>query len=103
MILYEVNLKIEKEIVEDYLFWLKTHMAELLKLDGFVDARVWEDQDEEIDLKFFTVHYYVENETAMTEYLREYAAKLRQQGRDKFGNRYKAERRIFNAVHFKTN
>ena len=38
MIIYEVNLSIETALETSFIPWLKTHINEMLKFDGFIDA-----------------------------------------------------------------
>ena len=38
MIIYEVNLSIETALETSFIPWLKTHINEMLKFNGFIDA-----------------------------------------------------------------
>ena len=43
MIIYEVNLSIDTALETSFIAWLKTHINEMLKFDGFIDASLFMD------------------------------------------------------------
>lgn len=95
MILYEVNLKIQKDIIADYDKWLHAHIAEILQIDGFEKASWWKEVESKDEKVTYTIHYFLKDKTAMNSYLKNHAPRLRQEGIDKFGGKFEATRRIF--------
>lgn len=91
--IYEVNLALDPQIAPRYEAWLVEHVKELLRFQGFYDARVFH-RDDEDGKKQITVHYYVTDKTSLDRYLREDAPRLRKQATDLFGDRFSASRRV---------
>lgn len=96
MIIYEVNLLIENNIFSDFKNWLKEHIAEMLMLDGFIEAKVLTDAASETntDKKILIVQYLVASLKDLQKYFDHSAKIMRQKGFDKFGKQFAAERRI---------
>ena len=59
MIVYEVNLFVQRAVEAEFRAWLRDHVAEILALPGFVDARVFEREDPPADEGEFALctHY----------------------------------------------
>jgi hypothetical protein len=97
MIIYEVNLKIDAAIFEDYMHWLEPHMKAILKLPGFIKAVILEEQNiETTDACYVSIQYYVNNMDGLNSYLSDHAKTMREDGLNKFPNQFSATRRIFN-------
>ena len=47
MILYEVNLEISNEIFDDYMAWLRPHIQEMLRFQGFIKADIYTNTEQE--------------------------------------------------------
>ena len=95
MITYEVNLEIDREVAEAYGAWLRSHVDELLAIDGFQEAHCHEVESEPDGPLCLTVHYRVETREQLEAYFREHAARLRGDGVAAFEGRFSAERRIY--------
>lgn len=93
MIIYEVNIDIDPSIEKEYIHWLKSHIDQILKIDGFSKAEVYQ-REAENQKKGITVHYYLETKEKLDDYLTHFAPKLRQEALDKFGSQFSASRRI---------
>lgn len=99
-VIYEVNLVIQSEIISEYKSWLEHHIGEILKIDGFLGARLFQrnpaDEGAPADLNhvYWTVQYRLINRQAIENYLASYATQMRQDGIDRFGCRFSASRRI---------
>lgn len=94
MILYEVSLDIDRKVVGEYLEWLEVHVEEMLKLPGFIEARIFKDQDEDLQFEKYVVHYFLVDEAAMNRYLKSFSEKMRSEALSKFPKQFKASRRI---------
>ena len=102
MIVYEVNLEIERGIVESYKKWLIPHVDSMLAFDGFVGASILEEQREHDDYLYLTVIYHVQSQDALQHYFDNHATQMRDDGIARFGHQFKATRRIFTTVFEKT-
>jgi quinol monooxygenase YgiN len=96
VIIYEVNLFVQRAVEAGFRAWLRAHVAEILALPGFVDARVYEREDPPTAEGEFVLctHYRLRDADALARYLREDAPRLRADGLARFGGRFRAERRV---------
>ena len=111
---YQVALKIDKSIFNEFNQWLTDHIKEMLTLPGFIKAKTMlshnilsKDGDDLQNNKMYvdvddsskgfielTVIYKVENLQMMEEYFNVHAAKMRGDGVKRFGDKFSAERRV---------
>jgi quinol monooxygenase YgiN len=94
--IYEVNIEVDREIADAYLAWLKQHIAEILALPGFIDAHTFDaleppPAEGRIGL---CVQYRLTDAAALDAYLRDHAPRLRADGLARFGERFRAQRRV---------
>lgn len=99
MIVYEVNLEVDTGVAEAFGEWLRDHIADMLGIEGFVTAQVFrqapEDMDgAEADRMYWTVHYTVSDRQHLDAYLAQHAERMRGDGRERFGEQFRAWRRI---------
>ena len=99
MVVYEVNIEVDAAIRADYLAWLRTHVEEICALPGFTGAQVFEIADPAPDAGRLAlcVQYRLVDAAALDAYLREHAPRLRADGVARFGNRFRAHRRVLQA------
>ena len=95
MVIYEVNLAVNSTISETYAQWLRQHIAEILTLDGFIEAK-WYKVDPELKTEtvHFCVHYSLHSQEALQAYFTDHAPRLREDGLKQFPNQFTAHRRI---------
>lgn len=95
-LIYEVNLSVDREIAEEYRLWLMAHVQEMLALPGFIAARVMESADTAADAGeiVFCTQYELVDQHALDDYLRVHAARMRAEGVARFGDRFRASRRV---------
>jgi len=100
VIVYEVNLAIDRDIAEAYRAWLSTHVAEILRLPGFVDARILDVLEPAPDATRFAmcVQYTLRDRAALDAYVRDHAPRMRGEGEARFGGRFHATRRVLEWV-----
>ena len=96
MIVYEVNLFVREGIAAAYREWLDAHVREIVALPGFTGADVFERREPapaagEIVL---CTQYRLRDAQALEDYLREHAPRLRADGIARFGDGFRAERRV---------
>lgn len=98
MVIYEVNLTVEKGIFMIFYDWLIPHITKMLEFNGFLNAKTLLDSsastDKETNTKL-TVVYTVDSMKNLDHYLTHHSASMRKEGLEKFGNKFSATRRIF--------
>lgn len=94
MTIYEVNLTVQDHVAAAYLTWLREHIAQILRLDGFRYASLSEAEGAAPGTHAFVVHYYLDDRESLEEYFTHHAAALRQDGIDRFGDTFSATRRV---------
>ena len=99
-VVYEVNIDLDAGLRTDYLAWLDAHVAEILTLPGFLDARVFEvtDPPAAAGRASLCVQYRLTGPQALGVYLAEHAPRLRAEGVRRFGDRFAASRRVLAAL-----
>lgn len=100
-VVYEVNLDIDAGIIDAYRAWLNGHVEEILALPGFIDARTFEVREPAptTGRTALCVQYRLRDMAALDTYLREHAPQMRADGVARFGDRFRASRRILQDVH----
>ena len=95
-IVYEVTLEIDAAIAADYRDWLDAHVARILALPGFTGARILEVQEPSppSGATALCVQYSLRDRATFDAYLRDHAARMRAEGIARFGDRFRASRRI---------
>ncbi|MDN5863932.1 MAG: DUF4286 family protein [Gammaproteobacteria bacterium] len=98
--LYEVTLKFDAAIAEEYDVWLEQHVEEMLALPGFVSAEISTIEEGDLSANEVgrVVHYRLEDRAAFDAYLRNHAAGMRDEGIQRFGDRARASRRLLRPV-----
>lgn len=95
MIIYEVNLDVNRKVADDFARWLETHIREMLQFEGFVKAH-WYERDQESDAGTicWTTHYQVDSRKLLEDYFENHASDMRADGVNRFGELFTASRRI---------
>jgi hypothetical protein len=70
----------------------------MLAFDGFVRASVFTFDSEAPGRRRFTVHYHVSDRAHLDDYLSRHAAAMRQDGVDRFGGHFSADRRVLSEL-----
>jgi hypothetical protein len=96
MIVYEVDLAIDADIIDDYRAWLQPHVDAMLQLPGFIEARILEvlDPPPAPDETGLCVQYALRDRASLERYLVEYAPRMRAEGTARFDGRFRAQRRV---------
>lgn len=99
-VVYEVTLHVQAAIADEFAHWLHGHVRDMLALPGFLDARVvrqLEPPPAEGEVAW-TCSYRLRDQAALDAYLAEHAARMRADGQQRFGDRFRATRRILAVV-----
>ncbi len=93
---YEVTLVVQQGIAGEYEAWLRAHVAQMLVLPGFLDAtvsRVLDPAPAPGEVAYCCL-YTLRDRAALDDYLRVHAAAMRADGVARFGDRFRASRRV---------
>ena len=96
MIIYNVTVKVDKSIVEEWLRWMRQeHIPDLMKTGIFVDAKLCRllEQDE-TDGKTYVAQYFLDSMEHYNSYIAEHAPRMRDKGFKRFGNKFIAFRTV---------
>jgi hypothetical protein len=102
MYVYNVTIKIAAEIENDWKNWmLQTHLQDVVNTGCFTGYRFYELIQEEPDPEgpTYIAQYLAENKENYERYIEQHAGRLRQDGFNKWGNRFIAFRTIMRAVN----
>jgi len=100
MIIYNVSVKVNKDIANEWLSWLQNeHLADVLGTGKFTRAQICKllDQDE-TDGIAYVIQYYADNYEQYKQYVDEHSDAMRKKGYDKFGNQFIAFRTIMELI-----
>ena len=99
MIIYEVNLFARRDIEAAFRAWLDAHVREIVALPGFTGASVFNRIEPPVAADEFVVctQYRLTDAAALETYLREHAPRMRGDGLARFGDAFRAERRVLAA------
>ena len=92
-----MTLEIDAAVAADYRIWLDAHVARILALPGFTGARIFEvlEQPQPPAGRIaLCVQYALRSRDDFDAYLREHAPHMRAEGVARFGDRFRASRRI---------
>lgn len=100
MIIYNVTVKVEAEIAEPYLNWLKEdHIPKIMATGCFTEYRICRMLDlDEGDGPTLVVQYHAPARESYETYLRDHAPRLREEAFERWGNRFLAYRSLMEFV-----
>jgi quinol monooxygenase YgiN len=96
MIVYLVELEMDAALRDEYLAWLRGHVAEMRALPGFLGADIMApvDPPPAEGRGILYAQYRLRDRGAWQAYLAEHAPRMREAGLARFGDRVKATRRV---------
>lgn len=94
--IYEVNLDLDAAIADDYRAWLQAHIVEILALPGFLGATLSQPTEPAAadGRVLLCVQYTLRDAAALQAYLRDHAPRMRSEGLARFGDAFRAQRRV---------
>jgi len=100
MIIHNVTLKVDNDIANDWVHWMKTeHMADLMNTGLFVDCRLCKllGQDE-ADGITYSAQYFCANIEDYNAYIDNHAEQMREKGNKLFGGKFIAFRTVMEII-----
>ena len=101
MIVYNVTIKVDLSIANEWLTWLQEeHVAEVLETGCFTDAKIMKLLEvDDSDGPTFAIQYFAENRSRYDLYIEKFAGLMRQKSFDKWGNKFIAFRSLMQVVN----
>ena len=100
MLVYNITLKVDPSIVEEWLAWQKeAHIPEIMatgKFDSYKFFRLLE--QDETDGPTYIIQYFTSTKERYQQYIDGHAPLLRQKANDKWGNRFVGFRTLMELV-----
>jgi len=91
-----IVLKAANEIANEFYDWLRnSHLNKMLEFKGFTRAELLVLDKEDFEHKYYTCRYYVDSHESLQDYFENHSKITRQEGLDKFGDKFSAERQVF--------
>ena len=100
MIIYNVTIKIDSDVAERWVEWMKTeHIADLLNTGLFSDCRLCRlmEQDEGEGVTY-VAQYFCDSMTQYNQYIDKHAEEMRNKGFQLFGGKFAAFRSIMEII-----
>lgn len=100
MIIYNVTLKVDNEIADNWVAWMKQeHIPDLINTGLFSDARLSRllEQDETEGVTF-SAQYFCADLSAYNKYIDDHANEMREKAFAKFGGRFVAFRSVMEVL-----
>jgi hypothetical protein len=95
MIVYNVTVKVDNSIINAWLEWIEIHMPEVIQTGCFESYSFFELLEPKTDEdRTFVVQYFAKSQEDYQRYVDEFAPKLREEGIEKFGDKFVAFRTI---------
>jgi hypothetical protein len=98
-VIYEVECRLDPDIVADYDGWLPGHVRDVLGCPGFLGASIEAPETVPGEHPRRRVRYRVESAAALDGYLESHATRLRAETAQRFGGRVHCERRVARPRH----
>lgn len=101
MIIYNVTIKVDHSIADEWLVWLKEeHIPDMVKTGCFTHARVLRLLEvDESDGITYAVQYHAESKALYNRYIKEYSTPMRNKSTEKWGEKFVAFRSVMEIVH----
>lgn len=101
MIIYNVTIKVEHAIAENWLAWLKDeHITDVINTGCFTHATILRLIDvDDTEGPTYAVQYHAVSNSQYKQYIEKHAGEMRKKGAEKWGNQFIAIRTVMQVVH----
>lgn len=95
MIIYNVTIKVDNEILDEWLVWIAEHMPQVVATGCFERSSFFELLEPRVDEhRTFVAQYMAKTQEDYQRYVNDFAPKMREEGMQKFGEKFVAFRSI---------
>lgn len=99
MIIYNVTVNVDDSIHGEWLAWMRSvHIPDMMKTGMFTEYRFCKILSEEDTGTTYSFQYSCENMDMYRKYLDEFAPALREQVKEKFGDKFVAFRTLLEVI-----
>ncbi len=101
MIIYNVTIKVENSIAENWLVWLKDeHIPDVINTGCFTHAIILRLLDvDDSEGPTYAVQYHAVSDSLYKQYIENFSDEMRKKGADKWSNQFIAYRTAMQVVH----
>ncbi|HRG81757.1 MAG TPA: DUF4286 family protein [Chitinophagaceae bacterium] len=101
MIIYNVTVKVDHSIADDWLSWLQQeHIPDIIATECFTNARILRLLEvDESDGITYAVQYHANSKALYNRYIKEYSTEMRNKSTEKWGDKFVAFRSVMQIVH----
>ena len=97
MMIYQVKIRIDKEIEQEWLQWMQeVHVPDMISTGLIKSCQILKPLENISSTYFF--NYYFDSETDFEEYEKIHAPALRAHPKEMFPNKFEASRQLFSIV-----
>ncbi len=100
MIVYNVTIKVQQQIANEWLQWLKNiHILEVMQSECFTSYKILQLLEvDEAEGPTFAIQYFAESKASYNRYIEKFATILREKSFERWGNKFIAFRTIMQCV-----
>ncbi|MCC6815090.1 MAG: DUF4286 family protein [Saprospiraceae bacterium] len=99
MVIYNVTVKINPEVVEEWLLWMRRHhIPKVLETGCFVKSRISKLDIQEADGETFAIQYDSFSQESLNKYMSLYAPHLQKEHIDKYAGKFVAFRTTLQVI-----
>ena len=96
MIIYSIEICLEKEITKEWLNWMKSkHIPDVMRTNLFIQFKIFKNIDVE---NTYTIKYELNSMEEYLKYQKEFASNLQKEHTEKFKGKFQAERRLLKMI-----
>lgn len=100
MIVYNVTIKVDKSISEEWLQWMKKeHIPEVCATNCFTHATIFQLLEiDDSEGPTYAIQYHAESKGNYNFYIEKFAPLMKQKGYEKWGNKFIAFRSVMHII-----
>lgn len=101
MIVYNVTIKVDAGIAENWLAWLKNeHIPDVMGTGCFSNSNIMKLLEiDDADGPTYAIQYFAESKSQYNQYIEKFAGIMRQKSFDKWGDKFIAFRSVMQVVN----
>ncbi len=99
MIIYNVTVKVDHDVAEDWLDWMRnTHIPDVLATGLFTDHRICRVVQDDPDGMTYAIQYFCESMKNLQQYAAQHAKRLQDDHTERYKDKYVAFRTVMEVL-----
>ncbi|RMG79098.1 MAG: DUF4286 family protein [Bacteroidetes bacterium] len=99
MIIYNVTVKIDNDVHDEWLDWMKTkHIPDVMKTGLFTDSKILKVLVDDEDGVTYSIQYSSPDMESLETYQKKYAAELQKEHSEKYKDKFVAFRTLLEVI-----